>query len=834
MTTITPTVKIKQPRPHQLQAILNGQLHFRSFDSGKMIQPCGAGKTLTSLWLAAEVGAKKIVVVLPTLQLQSQALKAWIEDITSANLNFESFIVGSDKTIGQEYRIQASTNETDILAWFNQVNERPFIIFTTYHSSDTLASIMALYDINIDLCIFDEAHRTAGPEKQNFQALIKYPGLRISKRLFMTATPKVLQAHGKGGDMQFYSMDDESIYGKEFYRLSTRKAIEEGIISNYKIVTMYTDDSSIEEYIKKNLILNDKTIKDLKADSRLISIAVSVLKAIQKFKLHHIIAFTSTIERSKSFNRILQLISSQMGIDVGIFHIDNTMLERERASLLTKFAKSKCAVISNARLLGEGFDLPSVDATVFVDERSSSIDIVQAAGRAWRIAKNKQYGYILLPCLLNRQKSVGSEDFIILRRVLSALSTTDELVYDLFSDTYRNNDYSAIIRSDIFHSDLTASTAFNLNSFIAKLQLSVWKNVQGIKGNFLNLVPWFEAAKFTKSLEKYGIINYNRWRKFCKKPEFFPGAPTRPTNIPIDLKMAYGNHYQNLLFFSKSTEYHKPCNWEEAAKFTLSLSKFGIHSRKHWELYCKNPSAFPGAPAKPDNIPISLWQTYKSVYKSSLFFTAPIIAKEGFVTEREAAQFVRSLHRFGITSYKKWKDYYKNPSGFLGAPSKPLNIPKDLRKHYKNANTTLFFTKIFEKKEWVSLKEAAIFTKSLGEFGVINYKRWKDYCSNPSRFPGAPKRPANIPAMLHRIYKEKYQSEAFFVSPGTKRSVNWKEASKFTRSLSKYGVTNNNRWKRYCRNNALFENAPTRPIDIPIDLKKAYKQNFIHDVFFTD
>src|SRR5262249_44131440 len=54
-------------------------------------------------------------------------------------------------------------------------------------------------------------------------------------------------------------------------------------------------------------------------------------------------------------------------------------------------------VLSNARCLSEGVDIPALDAVMFLNPRNSVVDVVQSVGRVMRKAQGKKYGYVILP-----------------------------------------------------------------------------------------------------------------------------------------------------------------------------------------------------------------------------------------------------------------------------------------------------------------------------------------------------------------------------------------------------------------------------------------------------
>jgi len=84
-------------------------------------------------------------------------------------------------------------------------------------------------------------------------------------------------------------------------------------------------------------------------------------------------------------------------------HVDGTMDMNERQELLSWLKgadgnpEQECRILSNARCLSEGVDVPSLDAVMFMAPRRSKVDVVQSVGRVMRLAPGKKFGYIILP-----------------------------------------------------------------------------------------------------------------------------------------------------------------------------------------------------------------------------------------------------------------------------------------------------------------------------------------------------------------------------------------------------------------------------------------------------
>jgi superfamily II DNA or RNA helicase len=749
-----------KPKAHQTEAIQKAVQYYKTEQQGKLIMPCGSGKTLTALWIADAIRAKRIIIVLPTLQLQSQALKSWLSSISSDEVPHDILLIGSDKEIGSSNGILPTTDPLIILNSLNRNNQDPIVVFTTYHSSHLLISVAVENEISFDFCIFDEAHHTAGIDKKVFHALLKNKGFNVGKKLFMTATTRILQAKGIYEDMELVSMDDEKIYGREVYRLDTREAILKGIICDYKIVTMYSDNKSVHKLLVDQGVIADIQRKLPTGETKMIGIAISIIRSYQQIGLRHVIAFTSTIVRNKEFAKILSLISSSMSFSIDVFEINNSHSEIERNRILESYNKSDRAIIVNSRLLGEGFDMPAVDGVVFVDEKSSVTDIVQAAGRCWRTAPGKRYGYILLPIVLHQDSSTPtSSETLILRRVVSALMTTDDLVLDYFKKTKYEKGGKSI--ESIFES-VNMPGHFDGDLLVESIKPTIWRSANLLALKTTAWAPAEETARFTLSLDQYGITTNSHWVRYCNDPSLFIGAPLRPLNIPINLPYFYKEEYKHNKFFSNGRQKSNLASAKEAAKFTRSLAVFKIDNSVKWLEYCKDRRNFPGSPAKPDNIPIYLWDYYKEEYKASKFF-AGARRKYKWVSVEVAKAFINSLSKFGITYTRHWIRYWRDNKLYPNAPKCPKGLPLNLSLVYKDQyKVEDFFPGARVKIEWASIEVAIHFTRSLAEFGVFNTRQWSRYCADNRNFPGSPAKPLNIPSALAAVYKDGYSAELFF------------------------------------------------------------------------
>ena len=321
---------------------------------------------------------------------------------------------------------------TDVNALCHQYEESEKnglqLFFSTYQSINVIHDFQQRSGLQFDLVICDEAHRTtgvtlAGEDDSNFVRVHDDEYIHAKKRLYMTATPRIYadasKQKAKDNSALLCSMDDESIYGPEFYRLSFSDAVSQGLLSDYKVVVLAVDEEFVSRSLQKQLTdsNNELTLDDAVK-------IVGCMNGLAK-KTHfpgeenyfsndpqpmrRAVAFTQTIEQSKKFVAMFEEIQALYKINtndgrnhtVELKHVDGSFNALERKNriewLKQDTGEDSCRVLSNARCLSEGVDVPALDAVMFLNPRKSIVDIIQSVGRVMRKSEGKQYGYIILP-----------------------------------------------------------------------------------------------------------------------------------------------------------------------------------------------------------------------------------------------------------------------------------------------------------------------------------------------------------------------------------------------------------------------------------------------------
>ena len=408
---------------------------------------CGTGKTLVALWAAEAQDPKTVLVLVPSLALLSQTLPDWCKQ-TSWGKRFRYLCVCSDASVDRpakdadEYALNqtdleftVTTDAKEVKKFLGLNKDGVNVIFSTYQSAEVVAE--GLKGQTVDLGIFDEAHKTTGDKEGLFAFGLSDKNIRIKKRLFLTATPRhyKLNQRDKDGDFQVVSMNDETVYGKVSYRLPFSAAVAAGIIVPYKVIISV----SLNKEVDAELLRRGSTrVRRDEIPAKWVANQIARKRAIEKTGASKIITFHSRVNLAEEFagDSARGFQEHVKGFDV--FHVNGGQNAADRKALLEDFKASPRGLITNARCLTEGVDVPAVDMVAFVDPRKSKIDIAQAAGRAMRQSKatNKKLGYIVVPLFIEQKKGETEAEaftrsgFDEVAEVLGAMLESDDDLVD--------------------------------------------------------------------------------------------------------------------------------------------------------------------------------------------------------------------------------------------------------------------------------------------------------------------------------------------------------------------------------------------------------------------
>ena len=490
---------LPKPKPYQLIALEGIKKALGSHDRATVVMACGTGKTLIALWAVQQAEANTVLVLLPSLTLMQQTLLEWSKNNSWGN-QFSFICVCSDPTVKANDEIEIDPTDIDfkvdtdpelVKQFLNQKNEKVKVVFSTYQSSKIVGE--AIKGLNpFDFAVFDEAHKTTGPKGSVFAFTLDNQNISIKKRLFLTATPRHydIKKRDKEGEFKVISMDDESIYGPRAHSLSFGSAASQGIICNYKVIISLIDKNQVDDFALKNgitLVENDKI------GTRWVASQIALQQAIEKVNASKIITFHSRVKLAQEFSSETSHGIKRYLKDFKVMHVNGEQKSNERTGLIRQFKDSPRSLITNARCLTEGVDVPAVDMVAFIDARHSKVDIAQAIGRAMRKPKgsDKQFGYIVVPLfadtsdLNNLEETIKKEGFDDVAEILNALQEQDEELVDIIRELQE-----ARGRGEIFNPKRLSDKVETIGPYL---------NLQEISANV-----------YTEILNKLGLA-WNEW-----------------------------------------------------------------------------------------------------------------------------------------------------------------------------------------------------------------------------------------------------------------------------------------------------------------------------------
>ncbi len=469
----------KKPRQHQIEALGAVREGLAKADRGKLIMACGTGKTYAALHIAEQlVGTGgRVLFLVPSLSLMSQSIREWSID---ANIPLRSFAVCSDTQVGvrkaadgdvadidiHDLEIPATTHGATIAAKATtSAPEALTVVFSTYQSIQAVSAAQLTYGLpEFDLIICDEAHRTTGvkladEEESNFIRVHDAAYIRGKKRLYMTATPRIfadgVKKTAEDADAVLCSMDDASMFGETLFTRNFSWAVQNGLLTDYKVVVLAVDEEAVSAGVQRLLADENSELK-LDDATKIVGCYKALTKADLKPDLagdtgpmRRALAFAKDIKRSKlveaEFARVAkewrdtlddEVAATIPPLDVDIQHVDggfSAHARNERLAWLKDPAADAdtCRILTNARCLSEGVDVPALDAILFLHPRKSQIDVVQSVGRVMRRAEGKKMGYVILPVAVPAGKAPeealnDNEKYRVVWQILNALRAHDD------------------------------------------------------------------------------------------------------------------------------------------------------------------------------------------------------------------------------------------------------------------------------------------------------------------------------------------------------------------------------------------------------------------------
>lgn len=465
----------KKPYDYQRDAIGDVLAGFETSERGKLIMACGTGKTFTSLRLAESVAPTggAVLFLVPSIALLSQTLKEWT---IQAEVPLRSFAVCSDVSVGKrrteedipvrDLAFPATTNASALVKQFTQGDQsgKLTVVFSTYQSLPVISKAQGLGLPEFDLIICDEAHRTTGAamsddDESAFMKVHDQNFVQGKKRLYMTATPRIFSdgTRKKAGELgaKLADMDDESTYGPEFHRLGFGHAVSMGRLTDYRVLVLAVDEGFVAREFQ-SLMSQDGYELAMEDTAKIVGTWNGLSKrSVQRdeyaddpLPMQRAVMFAKDIATSRKLSDAFQKVVEgeierieASGEDTSRLlhaesrHVDGThsmLVRNEKLDWLKEASpENTVRILSNAKCLSEGVDVPALDAVMFMNPRKSVVDVVQSVGRVMRKMAGKKFGYVILPIAVPSdvepdQALNNNDKYRVVWQVLQALRAHDE------------------------------------------------------------------------------------------------------------------------------------------------------------------------------------------------------------------------------------------------------------------------------------------------------------------------------------------------------------------------------------------------------------------------
>ena len=612
-----------RPREYQEPVLDAVEGFFSQHSRGKVVLPCAFGKSLIGFWAAQRLDAHKVLVAVPNLSLARQLLRTYTEESVALGLPTRWMVVCSDETVakGRLEGIRITTEAEQVAAFLraHRAEDRT-ILFTTYHSGRVVSRATRKARFSFDLGIFDEAHRTAGSDQSQFGHLLHNENVRVERRVFMTATPRIYKGDRKSGVI---SMDDQKLYGSIVYERSFVSAADAGILPHLRIVTVAVTDSDVHHLVTDRRFVRLRRTLDVRVDDAIAMLAL--LKANQQFGLTHVLSFHSNRARAANAQVLLALLLDvfpQYG-RLDAFYVDGEHTAAERETILERFGASPCALITNVRVFVEGVDCPAIDAVVFADPRQSVIDITQAVGRALRPVTGKENGFAIIPVQVDKEGRADDEAFEQAVRTAVAIGNQDQAVVSYFEAIRAGLTWVGRKPFEVY-GDVTVGTPLDLEKLNQAISLRVLerRHVYSVKS----------ADELKAACKVAGVSSKTEYEKVSAK-NYWPSSPQN--TFGKSWSWLFDSIYPGDKVFSVSSAEEL-----KAACKQLGVTKYDEYNR----VYRQN-----NWPAAPNMVFDRPW---------SWFFDSVWLADRVF-SVRTAQELKKACKAEGVTSSTQYKRVYK-------------------------------------------------------------------------------------------------------------------------------------------------------------------------------
>ncbi|MBI2511769.1 MAG: DEAD/DEAH box helicase family protein [Opitutae bacterium] len=830
----TPALPVARvPLPHQERASASAAAHFgeRGSARGKLISPCGSGKSLTACWIARKLGARRVLVAVPSIALIRQTLETWMREALARGEAADWLCVCSDADVAKtekaeliahvhELGLPCDTDPAVLATHLTALRERDgqVVVLTTYQSSPVLAEAAREAGFSFDFAVLDEAHRTTGHKAKHFSHLLFDENLPLSRRLFMTATERRFQ--GRSGEV--VSMDDPALYGETFALLTFKDAIAATppILSDYRILTIGVRASEVARLVEANrwLDLGAEGLDEVTAQA--LASLIALRGATGEHGVRHAVSFHSSIARAKQFRELCGRLNGAFAAETPIapHHVNGGMGSAARQRELKEFLAATPSLVTNARCLTEGVDVPSIDCVFFADPKGSTIEIVQAAGRALRLdpASGKTMGYILLPLVVpdgaTLDEVAESSAFKFVLFVLRALATHDERIVEWFRATAegRTPEIGGLVHFDL--DEVALPLGVDAEKFAREIEVRCWRLVAK-----LSYRRYEEAAKFAR--ERHAK-SQKQWRVLVAKL-----GQEWPADVPKSPDKSYLNRGWTTwgAFFGTGVEGTKKKQFRPFADARIFTRGLGLKSSDEWYPYCSGQ--LPGKPPLPGDIPATpeRCKAYAGHWAGWADWLGYEDIRDPWRPFEEARAFARGLK---IPGQQHWKAYCRGDRPDL--PPKPNDIPASPWKAYVSSGWVSWGDWLGNGMVGTTVRNYLPFAKArevARSLHLTSRSAWIALASDPHALP------PRVPRQPDRTYATKgWNGWGDWLGadiPEVKRvrkARNFRDFESARSFVHELHITGSLEWPHYV--NGEFPDKPPLPTDIPKSPRNVYRSQW--------
>ncbi len=536
------------------------------------IMYCGTGKSMVMYRYINTIKPNKVIVFMPSLQLISQFYNSLKNDMLMNSVNYitDNILCICSRldidSFNDDNGIKNITYTTDKNIIGQKMELDKIIVLCTYQSSKLVENL------NFDLGLFDEAHKTVNNDTFGFA--LDDNNCKINERIFFTATPK----YYNGDNDECVAMNNEAIYGKEVFNYSFQKAKEEKNILDFQIIT-YVVPENMENLVNEKYIKKD----NLNVSSENMISAIMMAQQISTSDIcKKILTYHNTINNAIEYKKTLEYIFLKFNIKAKVFVIWGDTKMDKRKEMIQEFESSEIAIICSSKVLGEGIDIPCTDTVTFVDPRSSDIDVTQCVGRGQRLYRNQKMCNVIIPVHYNQiDKKHNYSDLIT---ILSALNDVDNKIIENFARKNENNRIKLVNLGENLVDNCKIDIKYNINEIMENLGLVISESrILAFDYKMNILFKYCDENKCcVKTKTNYENQNIGMWLSDQKKK-------INDINDELYKKLSVNEYIKKNL-----DEYLNPDNrWNESQKLLFK--------------YCDENKCAPQNKIKYDNQNIGLW-----------------------------------------------------------------------------------------------------------------------------------------------------------------------------------------------------------------------------------